>query len=76
MPNEKDSYISSSEIVQSVEKTGKQAVLHFSQTKLEFILTSEITNGVMMWAGIDTVIIINLESYLLVILTKIKGEFV
>jgi hypothetical protein len=43
------------EIVQSVEKIGKECVLHLNPEKIEFIINGDATDGVQVWAGLNVV---------------------
>ncbi len=41
-------------IVQTVQKISKDCVLHLSERKVQFILASELTEGVQVWSGINS----------------------
>lgn len=43
------------EIVQTVDKIGKACVVHLAPKKVQFILTSDITDGVQVWSGVNVV---------------------
>ena len=43
------------EIVQTVDKIGKACIVHLTPKKVEFILTSDITDGVQVWSGVNVV---------------------
>ncbi|KAL6076666.1 DNA damage checkpoint control protein [Balamuthia mandrillaris] len=41
-------------LVQTIDKIGKSCVVHLTPKKVEFILTSDITDGVQVWSGINS----------------------
>eukprot|EP01103_Thecamoeba_quadrilineata_P003734 TRINITY_DN13486_c0_g1_i1.p1 TRINITY_DN13486_c0_g1~~TRINITY_DN13486_c0_g1_i1.p1 ORF type:complete len:275 (-),score=36.09 TRINITY_DN13486_c0_g1_i1:6-830(-) len=44
--------------VQTVDKIGKDAIVHVTQKKIMFILTSDMTKGVQVWSGMDLVLLV------------------
>jgi hypothetical protein len=43
------------ELIQTLDKIGKTCVVHLTPKKVEFILTSDITDGVQVWSGVNAV---------------------
>lgn len=40
-------------LIQTLDKIGKTCVVHLTPKKVEFILTSDITDGVQVWSGVN-----------------------